>query len=349
MQQIIRISEVFAPLHESILARLGIAKAKRLGREYWLFSHDEGIDLSAKDAALFIRWQMEVHHSWPCVPEKTTDFLDKAVASVVRKFATKPLQQIMVSALVAGSPHAIHKRIATQLQQRLRNEFCPPRAGMEPDEQDPQGMTLFCLIGKEGLFCTAAAPRECRGFYAGGSKFISHRAAHSISRAGAKVAEALHFLRLFRPPLPEGSHWLELGASPGGMTAELLERGFAVAAVDRAPLDARIATHQRLEFFSEDALTYVPPHGVRYDALLCDMNGSAGDSLAIVLGKLPYLKTDSLLIFTMKTHKAAGMEDILSMHKDLLAKARHGGLELLAQTHLTYNRNEFTLFWQGPS
>lgn len=349
MQQIIRISEVFATLHESILARLGICRAKRLGREYWLFSCDEGIDLSGKDAALFIRWQMEVHHSWPCVPEKTTDFLDRAVASVVRKFATKPLQQIMVSALVAGSPHSTHKRMASQLQQRLRNEFCPPRAGLDPEEQDPQGVTLFCLIGKEGLFCTAAAPRECRGFYAGGSKFISHSAAHSISRAGAKVAEALHYLRLFRPPLPQGCHWLELGASPGGMTAELLERGFKVAAVDRAALDARVASHPQLEFFPEDALSFVPPHGVRYDALLCDMNGSAEQSLAIVLGKLPYLKPGALVIFTMKTHKAATMEDIIALNRNLLNRAQGGNLELLTQTHLTYNRNEFTLFWQRPS
>lgn len=348
MQQLIRISEGFAPLHEEILARLGITAAKRLGLEYWLFSSQTPLDLATADAGLFVRWQMNIDHAWPCVPEKTTDFLDKAVTALVRKFATVPLQQIMVSPLLAGSPHPVYKKMASHLQQRLRQEFCPPRAGADPEEQDPEGLTLFVLLGKEGLFGAVASPRSCRGFYAGGSKYISHKAAHSISRAGAKVAEALHFLRLFGPALPETTHWLELGASPGGMTAELLERGFFVTAVDRAPLDARIASHPRLTFAAENAMTFQPPRGVLYDALLCDMNGSAEDALAVVLGKIRFLRPGALVIFTLKTHKAAGVEEILALHHRVREQARRGGLSWLAQTHLTYNRHEFTLFWSAP-
>ncbi len=348
MQQLIRISEVFAPIHEEILARLGIGSAKRLGTEYWLFSRETPLDLSKLEAGLFVRWQMSVDHAWPCVPEQTEDFLEKATRALVRKFATSPLQQVMVSPLVAGSPHPVYKKLASQLQQNLRQEFCPPRARLDPEEQEAEALTLFGLLGKEGLFCAMASPRSCRGFYAGGSKYISHNAPHSISRAGAKVAEALHFLRLFHPALPETTRWLELGASPGGMTAELLERGFAVTAVDRAPLDPRVASHPRLEFFAENAATFLPPRGTLYDALLCDMNGSAEESLAIVLSKRAVLRSGALVVFTLKTHKAAGMEEILALHHRVLAQARRGGLELLAQTHLTYNRHEFTLFWRVP-
>lgn len=60
MQQIIRISEGFAPLHEEILARLGITAAKRLGLEYWLFSSEEMLDLTREEAGLFVRWQMRI-------------------------------------------------------------------------------------------------------------------------------------------------------------------------------------------------------------------------------------------------------------------------------------------------
>lgn len=346
MQQLIRISEVFAPMHEEILARMGISQAKRLGLEYWLFSADELIDVDVIPEGMWVRWRMRIDHAWPCVPEKTLDFLDKATTALVRKFATRPLQQIMVSVLVAGSPHALYKTMAAQLQQRLRAEFSPPGARREPEEQDPAGLTMFVLLGKEGLFATAATPQECRGFYSGGSKFISHKAAHSISRAGAKVAEALHVLRLYRSPLPEGAHWLELGASPGGMTAELLERGFYVTAVDRAPMDPRIAEHPRLEFHAENALTFEPARGENYDALLCDMNGSAEEALAMVLGKISYLRRGALVIFTMKAHKAATVEDILHLYQRVLAQAMRGGLQLLARLHLTYNRHEFTLCWE---
>lgn len=348
MQQLIRIAEVFAPFHEEILARRGITYAKRLGTEYWLFSSEKPLDFSDAAEGLFVRWQMQVDHAWPCVPEKTADFLEKATRALVQKFATVPLQQVMVSPLVAGSPHPVYKKLASQLQQNLRQEFCPPKARHDPEEQDPAGLTLFALLGKEGLFCTVASPQSCRGFYAGGSKFISHNAPHSISRAGAKVAEALHFLRLFRPALPEQTLWLELGASPGGMTAELLERGFAVTAVDRAPLDPRVASHPRLEFFADNAATFMPPRDCLHDALLCDMNGDAEDSLAIVLHKRSVLRAGALVIFTLKTHKAADLEEILALHQRVREQARRGGLLFVAQTHLTYNRNEFTLFWQVP-
>jgi 23S rRNA C2498 (ribose-2'-O)-methylase RlmM len=132
------------------------------------------------------------------------------------------------------------------------------------------------------------------------------------------------------------------------MTAELLERGFSVTAVDRAPLDPRVASHPRLEFFADNAATFLPPRAMQYDALLCDMNGSAEESLAIVLSKRAVLRSGALVVFTLKTHKAAGMEEILALHHRVLAQARRGGLELLAQTHLTYNRHEFTLFWRVP-
>jgi 23S rRNA (cytidine2498-2'-O)-methyltransferase len=348
MQRLIRISEVFAPFHEEILARCGIHAAKRLGREYWLFPCDEGWNASTYPESLWLRWNMTVDHAWPCVPEKTENFLEKSALALIRKFATKPLQQIMVSPLLSGSPHPLYKKMSSQLQQRLRTEFPLSCHGQEPEQQDPQGMSMFALLGKEGLFASASAPRDCGGFFAGGSKHISHRAAHSISRAGAKVAEALHFLQLYRQPLPESCHWLELGASPGGMTAELLERGYQVTAVDRAPMDTRVASHPRLQCYAQDARNFQPPRGDVYDALLCDMNGSAEESLDVVLAQVPFLRSGAVVVFTMKTHRAATMQDIVSLHQRVIEQAKKGGLSFLAQTHLTYNRNEFTLFWEVP-
>ena len=78
---------------------------------------------------------------------------------------------------------------------------------------------LFCLVGKEGLFCGLQSPAASNGFYPGGTKFIRQNTPDTISRAGAKIAEALHYLQLKKTPPPAGSQWLELGASPGGMTA----------------------------------------------------------------------------------------------------------------------------------
>lgn len=348
MQQLIRLPEVFAPFHEEILKRLGIASAKLLGREYWLFSSDRAMDATHQACGLWLRWQMRVDHAWPCVPEQTIDFFEKATTALQRKCDGKKIQQVMVSPLLAGSPNPYYKKLATRLQQRLRQECAPTAMGRDPQEQEADGLSLFVLLGKEGLFATIATPRQCGGFYAGGSKFFSHSAEHSISRAGAKVAEALHLLKLFDVTVSEQAHWLELGASPGGMTAELLERGYRVTAIDRAPMDPRLVIHSRLTCIAENALTFLPPRGVNYDALLCDMNGSAVEALAMVLGKIPHLRAGALVIFTMKAHKAAGVDDILALHETVQQQARKGGLIPLAQRHLTYNRHEFTLFWRVP-
>jgi hypothetical protein len=78
------------------------------------------------------------------------------------------------------------------------------------------------------------------------------------------------------------------------------------------------------------------------------MNGSAEESLAVVLSQVPFLRSGAVVVFTMKTHRAANIDEIVALHQRVIEQAQKGGLCLLAQTHLTYNRYEFTLFWQVP-
>lgn len=348
MQQLIRISEVFAPLHGEILERIGVTRAKRLGTEYYLFDHDETLPASDDPCSLFIRWHMLVQHAWPCCPDKMEDFIEKSCHTLRQKFAPGEPQNVHFSSFLPGSPLPYYKRLATQLRSRCLQVFPPLPATKDPESQNPNDLTLFGFVGKEGLYAGLSTPRACGGFYAGGSKFISQQGEHSISRAGAKIAEALHFIQLHHPALPSAARWLELGASPGGMTAELLHRGYSVTAVDRAPLDSRIAHHPQLDFYPENAATFIAPRGVTYDALLCDLNGDAEDSLRIACRQIPALHSGSLIVFTLKNHKAATLTERLALHQAILRQAAQASLQLVAQTHLTYNRNEFTLFWKTP-
>lgn len=348
MQQLIRISEVFAPLHGEILERLGIMRAKRLGNEYFLFDQEETVPTFDDPCSLFVRWRMPIQHGWPCCPEKMEDFVEKSCHTLWQKFAPGEPQNMHFSSFLPGSPQPYYKRLATQLRSRCLQIFPPLTATKDPEAQNPNDLTLFGFVGKEGLYAGLSTPRACGGFYAGGSKFIRQQSEHSISRAGAKIAEALHFIKLHHSALPEQASWLELGASPGGMTAELLQRGYSVTAVDRAPLDPRIAGHPRLHFYAENAATFLAPHGHAYDALLCDLNGDAEESLRIACRQIPALHSGALVVFTLKNHKAATLEERLQLHQSILAQARRASLQLIAQTHLTYNRNEFTLFWKTP-
>jgi len=343
---LVRIAEVFAPLLPEIVPRLSLAGATPLGTEYHLLKSATAAAVRGPDAALHVSWRLPIEHSWPCRPRTMEGFVEKAAQTLARKFAGRSPQTVLVGLLHTGSPNSYYKKLASNLRGRALQLF-PPMPVATAEEQHSGRPTLFCLIGPEGLYAGMSTPAEANGFYPGGSKHLPHDAADAISRAGAKVAEALHSLRLHRAPVPEGAHWLELGASPGGMTAELLSKRFRVTAVDRAPLDKTLDGARGLTFVQTDAPSFHSPPGVVYDALLCDLNGDARYSMRAVLSQRGSLQRNAVVIFTLKLAGAESVADTLALRDEIVAMAGAGGLELLAQTHLRGNRREFTLFFEN--
>jgi 23S rRNA (cytidine2498-2'-O)-methyltransferase len=344
---LIRLPEVFAPWSREILALLEPASSTALGAEYHLIKTARPGLIRNGPAAPFLCWNLPVQHSWPCHPPKMENFIEKAAQTLLKKFGPLQPQAIQMGPLQSGAPDRYYKSLASNLRGRTLQLF-PGLSGSPPAEaQDPDKPTLFCLVGKEGLFAGMQSPHDSNGFHPGGTKFISQGAAATISRAGAKIAEALHYLRLHRPALPAGSHWLELGASPGGMTSELLNRGYRVTALDRAPLDPRLDGHPGLTFTKADAATFTPPPGTAYDALLCDMNGDARSALRQVIRLTKFMRPGGLIVFTLKT---PGSETLAALQETIrltLRDAAAAGLHLIALTHLTYNRQEFTCCFES--
>jgi 23S rRNA (cytidine2498-2'-O)-methyltransferase len=344
---LIRVSEVFSGLVSEILSILGAEKVKKLGSEFFVFQTETPERITDSPAARFIRWHIPVEHSWPCNPEKMEGFIEKAAQTLYYKFESRNPQTILVGRLDPGSQKPYYKSLASNLRGRTLQVFdLPARAPKTAEEQNSGKDTLFCLIGKEGLFAGIASPKAANGLHPGGTKYIAQNADDTVSRAGAKIAEALHYLTMFRPALPADSHWLELGASPGGMTSELLKRGHQVTAIDRAPLDPRLARHTGLTFILDDVAAFIPPRGARYDAILSDMNGPPRQAIAHVTRLHDFLKPGGLVVFTLKTTGAETIPEIDALEKDILAHAEKGGLKLTARTHLTYNRQEFTMFFE---
>ncbi len=342
---LLRLPEVFADLAPEVLALLHAEAPVKLAGGWQVVKLAEPARLQDVAAALFIPWRLPVEHSWPCCPEKTENFIEKAAQALVKKFAARDPQSLLIGPLDAGAQNRYYKSLASNLRGRALQLFPKLRAG-SAEEQDPALASLFCLIGKEGLFAGMSTPRDANGFHPGGVKFIRQGEGAMISRAGAKIAEALHWLQLHRPPLPEGSHWLELGASPGGMTGELLQRNYAVTAVDRAPLDVRLRRAPGLTFLREDAAEFHPPAAARYDALLCDLNGDARASLRTVARLAPHLRAAGVVVFTLKTPGAETMAEMLALCRAVETDAAAAGLALIARTHLNYNRHEFTLCFE---
>jgi 23S rRNA (cytidine2498-2'-O)-methyltransferase len=296
-------------------------------------------------AAQFARWNLPIEHSWPCNPHKMTSFIEKAAQAMWKKFGSRRPQSILMGPLNPASRDSYFKDLASNLRGRTLQLF-PKSSVIQVEDQAVDKPTLFALVGREGLFCGMQSPLACNGFFPGGSRFISLASATTISRAGAKIAEALHYLGLYRPALAEGSHWLELGACPGGMTSELLAKGFRVTAIDRAPLDKRVMKFPGLNFIQADVLEFSPPKGERYDAMLCDMNGPPHEAMLQVVRLAGNLRSKGLVVFTMKFSRVERVQDPLILFKNLVKLASEAGLKLFAQTHLTYNGYEFTLFFE---
>jgi len=344
---LVRVSGVFDDQVKDVLQSLGADSSKRLGSEYHWIQTQHPERLHSAGASLYVRWNLPVHHSWPCNPQKMEGFIEKAAQTLWKKFGPYQPQAILMGPLDSNPSNHYYKGMASNLRGRTLQLFPPlPVPSGEVESQDPAAPTLFCLVGKEGLYSGLQSPRACNGLYPGGTKYISQSSGSTISRAGAKVAEALHYLLMYRPVLAEGSHWLELGASPGGMTSELLTRGYHVTAVDRALMDRRLDREPRLHFVLDDVAQFRPKEGVTYDAMLCDMNGEATDSIQQVIRLSRNLKSGGLVIFTLKLPSAEEVGSVTAHCQTVIRMAAAAGLPLVAKTHLSYNRQEFTLFFE---
>lgn len=344
---LIRVPLVFSGLVKELFRRLQVTSQKKLGQDYYLVQVPDPVVWTWPEALLLIPWRLPVHHSWPCDPQATRGFVEKAAQALFEKFSPAHPQTVQIGALDHGPAQRHQRALASNLRGRVLQVFPDlPVPKHDAEAQDPAALTLFCLVGREGLYAGLGSPRECGGFHPGGIKFIKQDDARFISRAGSKVAEALHHLLLHRPALAAGSHWLELGASPGGMTSELLARGWRVTALDRAPLDARLRGAAGLRFIKTDVAQYRTTEGERFDAILCDMNGEAGESMRQVTRLSTQLRKGGVIIFTMKLPGIQSLPEILTATQATAEMAFGAGLTLVAQTHLTYNRHEFTLFFE---
>jgi 23S rRNA C2498 (ribose-2'-O)-methylase RlmM len=180
--------------------------------------------------------------------------------------------------------------------------------------------------------------------YPGGVKFISHDSEDVISRAAAKIGEALHCLTLYRPLPPAEARWLELGAAPGGMTSELLKHGYHVTAVDSGLMDQRIRGHKNLTFVRTRVGSFEHDSPRRFHALLCDMNGEPLAALAEVIRLADTLMSKGLIIFTLKLPRIENLDEPLALLATVQGHILRAGLHLIAARHLPSNRNELTLF-----
>lgn len=227
-------------------------------------------------------------------------------------------------------PYApLHHRRAMLIAGRLPHVSAKPLAF--PVAAPHARLGSFTLLAPDLML---ASPDCSSPFPNGEACFIEDRAGPP-SRAYLKLWEALALLRRWPQA---GETCLDLGASPGGWTWALASLGAWVIAVDKAPLDPRIAalpnvTVRQESAFALDPLRWRETQGV-VDWLCSDVVAYPRRLLRLVRAWIAAGAAKRILC----TVKFQGATD-------------HDALDALAQIpgawlrHLSHNKHEVTFAW----
>lgn len=165
----------------------------------------------------------------------------------------------------------------------------------------------------------------------GHSQFIEDKA-HPPNRAYLKLWDALTLLNRYPKP---GETALDLGASPGGWTYVMQSLGAHVEAVDKAPLDARIAQLPNVSFLQQSAFALNPEEwNKKVDWLLCDI-ACYPERLYDLTTKWIAADKAKQMIFTIKLQ---GKTDL-----DIIKKFQ--AIPHSRTVHLFHNKHEATFFY----
>lgn len=121
---------------------------------------------------------------------------------------------------------------------------------------------------------------------------------HAVSRAYAKMAAALDWAEL---PLRAGERVVELGASPGGASQALLDRGLEVTGIDPAEIHPDVLAHPKFTHFRKRTHEVRRREFRKTRWLFADMNVAPQYTLDSVEGIVTFPETDIRgMILTLK-------------------------------------------------
>jgi 23S rRNA (cytidine2498-2'-O)-methyltransferase len=163
------------------------------------------------------------------------------------------------------------------------------------------------------------------------------------SRSTLKLAEALlEFLddkeRARR--LAPGMTAVDLGASPGGWTWQLVQRGLMITAVDNGPMDAALLETGQVKHRRDDGFHFRPAEPV--DWMVCDMVESPS-KIARIASRWIAEGWCGETIFNLKLPMKKRWEEV-ERCRGIIDEALGGGGYYLRMKHLYHDREEVTAY-----
>lgn len=162
-----------------------------------------------------------------------------------------------------------------------------------------------------------------------------------ISRSEFKLEELFRTTDL---PIPTTGTAVDLGASPGGWTRILRQRGLDVWAVDPGDLDERIGRDSGVHHIRTTAGPFLTRTNLEADLIVNDMRMTADLSVAVMRSALRCLKPGGMAIQTLKITPHGPLRTVRNA-----LSALNEDYEILFARQLHHNRNEVTVVARRPS
>lgn len=223
----------------------------------------------------------------------------------------------------------LHLRVAESLSQ---HGYEVSRAGRDD--------VLSICITPQGVLIALAKAEESLSDWPGGRVRLS-RGDGLVSRAEFKLEELFMVTDL---KLPEQGVVLDLGASPGGWTRILRQRGLTVWAVDPADLDERVSADPGVRHARTTAGQFFRESSRRFDLVVNDMRMVPLRSCEVMLDAAGHLRPGALAVVTLKISDRRPVELV----RACLAKLR-SSYDIVFARQLQHNRHEVTVVGRARS
>jgi len=273
-------------------------------------THPQGAALTdalAPDQAFSV--QARLYGEFPYKPFDVNQAVSQAVAAYKGAALDVRAPQQVLSIVCAALSPAVVDRLPRELQ-------AGPHAA------------LYGLVG-------LSTPRQNLSDWAGGARRFA-REEGQVSRSEFKLLEAFE---VFDIELPPRGVALDLGASPGGWTRVLRQRGQYVTAIDPGALDERVAADPGVRHKRMTAETYLHDEPDQFDVIVNDMRMDGRDSARLMVAYARLLYPHGVAIMTLKLPETRRMP-ILEHALDILRSA----YTVVGARQLFHNRSEITLY-----
>jgi 23S rRNA (cytidine2498-2'-O)-methyltransferase len=215
------------------------------------------------------------------------------------------------------------------------------RAGVAIDDADAEERLHVFFVGGRACHVGTSVPGNSSEWTMGIPRLRMPSA--SPSRSTLKLAEALlEFLSAEdrEKRLAPGMTAVDLGASPGGWTWQLVQRGMMVTAVDNGEIDQRLLDSGQVKHRRTDGFHYRPAEPV--DWMVCDMVESPS-RIATLVGRWAAEGWCREAIFNLKLPMKKRREE-LQRCEAIIDEALGGGGYYLRMKHLYHDREEVTAY-----